>query len=554
MTSTHAKARVIGVDLGTTNTLAAFTDGRIPRVVPTERGHNFLPSVVAFAGERVLIGHPAKEQLLINPRDTIYGSKRLVGRPFHGPQVQSLLQHFAYPIVEGKRGEAAVNVGGRVRELTEISSILLSQIARYASAHLGGPLDGVVISVPAYYPLSQREAVRRAGADAGLDVWRLVNEPTAAALAYGIGRNLDQRVLVFDLGGGTFDVSVLEIQGGTYQVLATGGDGFLGGVDFDIRLTEHLIDRFEQEEGVIIRDDPVVVQRVLNAAEVAKCDLSLLQHVEVRLPFVCERRGKPVDMVLHLSRQVLNRLTDELIERCARTVDEVLANAGLKHNQIDEVLLAGGQTRMPLVQARLERQFGKLPRRGVNPDEVVAQGASLLARSLGTADGVRLLDVLSVPIGIGRLTPNSLVFEAVLSRNATLPHEAKVDVTTTQANQTTIDVDLFQGAARDVRELEYLGTVHIDGLLRGPAGAQRVTVLMHIDAEGILSVKAAMPGGSIVKLPVIAGTPRLSPEPQRMTPSDAQGLPVAVAVSSSASQPRAVGTRPMRIFDRIFKR
>jgi molecular chaperone DnaK len=531
------KGRVIGIDLGTTNTLAAWTDGRVPRVIPTERGNHLLPSVVAFAGERVLIGQPAKEQLLINPADTIYGSKRLVGRPFHSAQVQSLRQRFAYEIVEGKDGLAAVRAGGKVHELTEISSILLSQIARYTGAHLGGPPDGVVISVPAYYPLTQREAVKRAAKEAGLDVWRLVNEPTAAALAYGMSRNVSQKILVFDLGGGTFDVSILEISQGMFQVLATGGDGFLGGVDFDIRLTDHLIERFEQDEQVSIRDDAVVVQRVLNAAELAKIDLSLLQHAEVRLPFVAQRKGKPVDLLLHVSRQMLNQLTDDLIERCAHTVDEVLAHAGLTHKDIDEVLLAGGQTRMPGIQARLEKQFGKPPKKGVNPDEVVAQGAALLARSLGASDGLRLYDVLSLPVGIGRRGQSNMFFEPVMPRNAALPAEGRAEVATHVDGQQFIEVDLFQGASRDIKSADYMGTVRVDGLPPAPAGTHRLQLTIRVDAEGIVDVKGAVGSHPAKKLTLHAKTPTLKVEQQNDPSSSSIALPKSGPQGTVAQKP-----------------
>jgi molecular chaperone DnaK len=561
MTATTPKPqRVVGIDLGTTNTLAAWTDGRVPRVIPTERGNSLLPSVVAYAGERVLVGAPAKEQLLINPADTIYGSKRLVGRPFHSRQVQSLQKRFAYEIVEGKDGFAAVRAGGKVRELTEISSILLSQIARYAAAHLGGPLDGVVISVPAYYPLSQREAVRKAGKEAGLDVWRLVNEPTAAALAYGLNRNVDQRILVFDLGGGTFDVSILEIGGGTFQVLATGGDGFLGGVDFDIRITDHLIERFEQDEGINIREDAVVVQRVLNAAELAKIDLSLLQHAEVRLPFVTQRKGKPVDMVMHVSRQMLNQLTEDLIERCSKTVDEVLAHAGLEHRDINEVLLAGGQTRMPAIQARLEKQFGKPPKKGVNPDEVVAQGAALLGRSLVGNDGLRLLDVLSLPIGIGRRTSSSVHFEPVMPRNATLPIECKVEMPTLHDGQTVIDVDLFQGQAREIKGADYLGTVRYEGIPAAPAGAQKLQLTIHVDAEGIVDVKGAHPGATARKLILNAKTPVLAISagtPVAVDPTGAFSIAPTTGSSATAARPPAGPqgtTAKVGLLQRLFRR
>jgi molecular chaperone DnaK len=548
------RARVIGIDLGTTNTLAAWTDGRVPRVIPTEKGGSLLPSVVAYSGDRVLIGQPAKEQLLINPQETIYGSKRLIGRPYHSPQVRALKQRFAYEIVEGKDGTCAVNAGGKIRELTEISSVMLGQIARYATMHLGGPLDGVVISVPAYYPLPQREAVRKAAKDAGLDVWRLVNEPTAAALAYGVGKGLKQKILVFDLGGGTFDVSILEIDGGTFEVLATGGDGFLGGVDFDIRITDHLLERFEQDEGVEIRDDAVVVQRVLNAAEAAKIDLSLLQHAEVRLPFVAQRRGKPVDLHLHLSRQIVGQLCEDLVERCARTVDEVLARAGLKYEDIDEVLLAGGMTRMPAIQARLEKQFNKSPKKGVNPDEVVAQGAALLARSLAVGGGdTRLLDVLSLPIGIGRRAATQVVFEPITSRNASLPMEAKVEVSTWLDGQQTMDIDLFQGFSRDIRAADYIGTVRYEGMPPMPSGVQRVALQVSVDAEGLMEVRASHMGGATRKLAIVARNPTLKLDDLHDPTGNIVVRPSVEPPSKAA--PAAAGTTAKpSLLARLFKR
>ncbi|MDP2346062.1 MAG: Hsp70 family protein [Deltaproteobacteria bacterium] len=484
-------ARVIGIDLGTTNTLAAWADGRVPRIVPTERGHNHVPSVVAVTGGRIVVGHPAREQLLIHPASTITGSKRLLGRPFSSPVVQRLKRKLAWEVVEGAHGTAAARIphddggGADIHELTDVSAVLLKTIARYAEAHLGGPIDGAVVSVPAYYPLTQREAVRTAAKAAGLDVWRLVNEPTAAALAYGIGRNINQKLLVFDLGGGTFDVSVLEVQGGTFQVLATGGDGALGGVDFDIRLCDHLLDRFEQENGVSVRDDATVVQRVLFAAETAKQDLSLLQHTEVRLPFVKQTvRGKPLDLVMHVSRLQLVKLTEDLIERASAAVDDVLASAGLSHSEIDEVLVAGGQTRMPAIQARLEKQFGRPPRRGVNPDEVVAQGAALLARSL-SGNAVQLYDVLSLPVGIVAVDKSGIPrVQTVLAKNAQLPVEAAVDVVVGPSRR----VDLYQvpnARETDPALCEPLGGV----LLTDKQPGDRCTLTLRIDADTRLEIK-----------------------------------------------------------------
>jgi molecular chaperone DnaK len=483
-------ARVIGIDLGTTNTVAAFADGRVPRVIPTEKGQNLLASVVAFVGDRVLVGQPAKDQLLLHPQETVYGAKRLLGRAFHSPQVAKLRARFAYPIVEGERGLAAVNVGGRVRSLTEISAILLRQIGLYAAHHLGGPIDGCVISVPAYYPEGQREAVRLAAKEAGLDVWRLVNEPTAAAIAYGVGRGVEQRVLVFDLGGGTFDVSILEIGGGTFQVLATGGDGFLGGVDFDIALADHLLESFTHHEGIDLSSDATVSQRILSASEQAKIDLSLLQHSEVRLPFVAEKRGKPVDLWLKVDRAMLQQLTEPLIERALVIVDRALKDAGLKPSDIDEVLLAGGQTRMPRIQQRIEEFFGKPPRRGVHPDEVVAQGAALLARSLAQGDDLRLIDVLSVPIGFGGVRGGHPFFEPIIARGTTLPHEETMLLPTTTDGQTAFELDLFQSTTADLTDAEYMGTLLYDGLVPDRKGARALHLDFHLDADALLTVRA----------------------------------------------------------------
>ncbi len=482
----------VGIDLGTTNTCAAFADGRIPRVIPTERGHNLLASVVAFVDGKTLIGQPAKDQLLINPAETVYGSKRLIGRAYHSREVQQLKERFAYHIVEGTRGRCAVQIGDDVHQLTDIAAILLRQIATYAETHKGQTVDGVVITVPAFYPQSQREAVRQAGKRAGLDVWRLVNEPTAAALTYGLGRHEDQKILVFDLGGGTFDVSIVETAGTMFQVLATGGDGFLGGVDFDIRITEYLLDKFEKDTGVVVRDDSTVVQRILNAAEVAKCDLSALQHTEVRLPFVAQKRGRPLDLTERIDRKFLVELTDDLVTRCMTEVEAALSRAGLAEDDIDEVVLAGGQTRMPAIQDKLHQLFGRPPRRGVHPDEVVAQGAALLAKSLGQSDGIRLLDVISVPIGaaVRKTDDDTPAVKYVIESNIPLPLDASIEIPTTQDNQTEMEIDIFQGFSTDVTEAEYIGSVLYDGLPLGPAGARAVVLTFSVDVGGILSIKA----------------------------------------------------------------
>ena len=484
----------MGIDLGTTNTCAAYADGRIPRIIPTERGENLLSSAVGFHDDNVLLGQPAKERLLLHPEDTVVDHKRLLGRAFHTSKVKRLARHLAYPVVEGPDKNAAVHVGGKTRPLVDISALLLEQMRKYAGHHLDAEVAQTVISVPAYYPLRQRAAVKQAARQAGLGDVRLVNEPTAAALAYGLSRNVPQRVLVFDLGGGTFDVSVLEIDSGTFQVLATGGDGLLGGTDFDIALAEHLLNGFADDKGIDLRDDPQVVQRVLAAAEAAKCDLSMLRHTEVRLPFVAQRRGKPLELLSHVSRNQLEQLTYPLVERCMATVQSVLSEAGLQASDVDEVLLAGGQTRMPMLQSALAAHFDRPPRRGVHPDEVVAQGAALLARSLGTQDTLRLLDVLSLPIvarvqpeqGRRSPTPELLIVE----KNRTLPEDGVVTIPTFVDNQEQITVELLQGQGAG-GDTDYLGTVVIGSIPRGPAGTREARLEVHVDVEGDVRVRGA---------------------------------------------------------------
>ncbi len=501
--------RTLGIDLGTSNTCAAYADGRVPRMIPTERNSNLLASVVAFDGDKVLLGQPAKEQLVMRPESTVYGSKRLLGRAFHSAQAQRLRQHFAYPIVEGERGRCGVEIEGEKKSLTSISALLLEQIARYALRELNEDgLEGVVITVPAHYPLSQRLAVKQAAEAAGLDVWRLLNEPTAAALAYGIGRE-DQRLMVFDLGGGTFDVSILEVNDGTFHVLATGGDGFLGGVDFDIALGEHLMREFAEETGIRLQDDRTVAQRVLGAAEATKIDLSVMMHTEVRLPFVAHKRGKPVDLVRPVSRPEFEMLTRGLVDRCFAVAERVMRDAGMKLGDIDEVLLAGGQTRMPLIQAEITRRFGKAPRKGVHPDEVVAQGAALLARSLAGSRRLQLLDVLSVPLGVARRQDDgSMKVVELVAGNATLPHEAEMVIDTWVDDQQVMEIDLYQGHSSDPASSEYLGSVLYDALPLGPAGTRSVFLSVHLDTEGLLAIRAHHGNEHAAReLPLVARAP-----------------------------------------------
>ena len=474
------QGRIVGIDLGTTNTLVASVRNRVARVVHTDAGPLMLPSVVALGkGGELLVGKPAKDQMVTNPKDTIWGAKRLIGRKFDSRVVQRLRGYYPYEIVEGSHGEAAVRMGGKVYALPEISAMLLRHVRTVAEASLGGPVTQAVITVPAYYNDHQRTAVKEAGTLAGFDVKRIVNEPTAAALSYGFNKGLDQRVLVYDLGGGTFDVSVLHVTGNVFEVLASGGDTFLGGVDFDQRVMQYALEAFRREAKADLQDNPIAMQRLTSAAEAAKIDLTLVPNVAIDLPFIADRRGKPVDLHVDLTRDQLNALTRDLVERTLGICDEVLAQRGIARDSIDEVILVGGQSRMPLVQQRLTEAFGKAPRKGVHPDECVAVGAALLADSLTNLDAVTLLDALSMPIGYGVAGGR---FRAVIPKNTSLPALKSFRAPLPREDAGDVEIDVFQGDSDQVVDNEYLGSVRLPATL---AGAR---VDFKVDEECILHV------------------------------------------------------------------
>jgi molecular chaperone DnaK len=454
------KPRIVGIDLGTTNTCVASVRNKIPRVVPTDRGNLILPSVVALSGKGdLMVGGAAKDQMVTNPKNTIYGAKRLIGRKYNSRVVQELKNYFHYEIVEGPDGEAGVRLGGKTYTLPEISSFVLGQVKTIAEQFLGGPVDQAVISVPAYYNDNQRQAVKQAGKLAGFDVKRIVNEPTAAALAYGFNRGLDQKILVYDMGGGTFDVSVLQLQGNVFEVLATGGDTFLGGVDFDNRIIDFVLEAFREETKVDLAQSPIAMQRIKNAAEAAKIDLTLIPNVVVELPYIEERKGKPVDLRIPLTREQLNAITADLVDRTFQICDQVLAQKGIKRTDIDAVILVGGQSRMPLVQQQIQKHFGKPARKGVHPDECVALGAALLADSLGSIDAVTLLDAVSMPIGIA--THNGR-FKRVIEKNSIIPLVKSFRLPPPkEPGGQFIELDVFQGDSELIVDNEYLGSVRV---------------------------------------------------------------------------------------------
>jgi molecular chaperone DnaK len=480
---------VIGIDLGTTNSCAAIARDGKAEVLASKQGYRTLPSIVAYDAQgRLLVGHAAKAQMVVNPRNTVYGSKRLVGRPFASPTVQACRDRFHYEIVEGPGGAAAVRFAGRDFTLQQISAVILKEIREVAAQALGQPVERAVITVPAYYNDHQRNAVREAGKLAGLAVERIVNEPTAAALAFGHGKNLDKRVLVYDLGGGTFDASVLEIQGDVYEVISTGGDTFLGGVDFDGQLLDHLVWRFMETHGFTPPDDRVVWQRIRDAAEATKVALSESERAVAHVPFLCRSpAGASVELKVEVTRAELEELTARLVDRSIDVCREVLQARGLAASDMDEVLLVGGQSRMPLVWRRIREEFGKEPNHGVHPDEAVALGAALLADSATRIDSVVLIDVLAMGIGIG--LPGGRM-ATVLPRNTKLPARKVYEHTTTRDHQTEIELQVFQGDSPRVTECEYLGTVRIGGLPSRPRGAIRMAVEFALGAEGILTITA----------------------------------------------------------------
>ncbi|HZH04971.1 MAG TPA: Hsp70 family protein, partial [Myxococcaceae bacterium] len=479
---------IIGIDLGTTNSCAAFVRGGKPSVLFSREGYNTVPSIIALnARGKLVVGHPAKGQMLTNPRQTLYGAKRLVGRAFASPVVQQMKDRFHYEIAAGSAGEAAVQLGDRIYSLQQLSALVLREVREIAQNQLGQRISRAVITVPAYYNDNQRQAVREAGRLAGLYVERILNEPTAAALAYGFGRKLNQRILVYDLGGGTFDASVLELNDNVYEVISTGGDTFLGGIDFDNAVVAHLLAEFEKQTGKPFQGDRVAMQRIADAAERAKCSLSERNEMRVHVPFITLMDGEPYDLDVSLTRDGLVALTEGLVDRTLDVCREVLAVKGLTPRDVDEVILVGGQSRFPLVHQKIAQLFGKAPSKGVHPDEAVAVGASLLAHSLGQLEGVVLIDVLPMAIGVG--LPGGR-FKAILERNCPLPTTKRYEIATARDDQTELELSVFQGDSAQAGENEYLGTLKLAGLPKRGRGQVKVGISFELSNECLLTVTA----------------------------------------------------------------
>ncbi|NBC40432.1 TIGR02266 family protein [Corallococcus exiguus] len=528
---------VIGIDLGTTNSCAAFVRGNKPGVLPSREGHNTVPSILAFNQRgKLVVGHPAKGQMLTNPRQTVYGAKRLVGRPYASPIVGQIKGRFHYEIAAGQAGEAAVRLGDRIYSLQQISALILREVREVAQNQLGQIISRAVITVPAYYNDNQRHAVREAGKLAGLYVERILNEPTAAALAYGYGKKLNQRVLVYDLGGGTFDASVLELHDTVYEVISTGGDTFLGGIDFDNAIVEYLLEEFQRQTGRAFQGDRVALQRINDAAERAKCALSERSEMRVHVAFITMIDNKPYDLDVTLTRQKLIALTEGLVDRTVQVCEEVLQAKGLKPTDIDEVILVGGQSRFPLVHEKITKFFGRPPSKGVHPDEAVALGAALLAHSLGQMEGVVLIDVLPMAIGVG--LPGGR-FKPVLERNVSLPAAKSYTLSTHRDGQTELELTVFQGDSDRAQDNEYLGTLRLAGLPKKPRGAVQVSVTFEVNNESLLKVTAKE--GTTGREVVSTFTTRDTPESvkARLAQEESAPAPVPPVVTPGNVAPAA---------------
>jgi molecular chaperone DnaK len=482
-------SKVIGIDLGTTNSCVAIMEGGDPKVIPNAEGGRTTPSVVAFtdSGER-LVGQIAKRQAITNPLNTVFAVKRLIGRKYEDPEVQRDLKILPYKIVRAENGDAHIELRGRVYSPAEISAMILAKMKQTAEEYLGEKVTDAVVTVPAYFNDAQRQATKDAGRIAGLNVLRIINEPTAASLAYGLDKKKDERIAVFDLGGGTYDISILEIGEGVFEVKSTNGDTHLGGEDFDLRIMDFLADEFKKDQGIDLRNDKMALQRLKEAAEKAKMELSTSLETEVNLPFITADASGPKHLLIKLTRAKLEALVADLIDKLENPCRLALKDANLSAGDIDEVILVGGMTRMPRVQEKVKEIFGKDPHKGVNPDEVVAVGAAIQAGVLkGEVKDILLLDVTPLSLGIETLGG---VFTRIIERNTTIPTRKSQIFSTASDNQTAVTIHVLQGEREMAGDNKTLGKFELFGIPPAPRGIPQIEVSFDIDANGIVHVSA----------------------------------------------------------------